>query len=224
MLLGREAELNIYAPKGAKEAILLLLKLSGLRNTFPLIFHELTSTQSEIIFEDNKLIIKTIPLNHRVYTNGFLFCEKLGERILNINAVQELGIPICDFQNIKNGKDIEHNGLIISNEDLSFPPHPPKSYAFCSDTLYHPAIIPIIQGVNTLYHESTFLENNRELAEKTKHSTALQAAEIAKQAQAQRLILGHYSSRYANLSLFEKEAKTIFENTFIATDGKIFNF
>lgn len=223
--LGREAELHIYAPKGAKEAILLLLKLSGSRTVFPLIFHELESTESQLIFDDEKLFIKTIPLDHRIYANGFLFQEKEGERKLNIDTVQTFGIEQCYFQNIKLGKDVLlDNGTLIPNEQLSFPPATPQSYAFCSDTAYLPSIVDIIKNVRVLYHEATFLEHHLDLAEKTKHSTAMQAAQIAKMANAETLILGHYSSRYSDKNLYKQEAQTIFNNVFLSEDGKDFIF
>ena len=224
-LQGREAELHIYAPKGAKEAMLLLLKVSGAHMVFPLHFHELEGKESQLIFEDDKVAVTTIPLDHRIYANGFLFKEKNKERKLNVDAVQQYGIDVCYYQNIKNGKDILlDSGECIPNELLSFPPAPAESYAFCSDTIYRPEIVPLIKGVQVLYHESTFLEDNRALAEKTKHSTALQAAQIAQAAGAQTLILGHYSSRYKDKRVFQEEAQTLFPNTLLSEDGKEFNF
>ena len=224
-LQGREAELHIYAPKGAKEAMLLLLKVSGAHMVFPLHFHELEGKESQLIFEDDKVAVTTIPLDHRIYANGFLFKEKNKERKLNVDAVQQYGIDVCYYQNIKNGKDILlDSGECIPNELLSFPPAPPESYAFCSDTIYRPEIVPLIKGVQVLYHESTFLEDNRALAEKTKHSTALQAAQIAQAAGAQTLILGHYSSRYKDKRVPQEEAQTLFPNTLLSEDGKEFNF
>ena len=134
-LQGREAELHIYAPKGAKEAMLLLLKVSGAHMVFPLHFHELEGKESQLIFEDDKVTVTTIPLDHRIYANGFLFKEKNKERKLNVDAVQQYGIDVCYYQNIKNGKDILlDSGECIPNELLSFPPAPAESYAFCSDT------------------------------------------------------------------------------------------
>lgn len=225
LLLGREAELNIYAPKGAKEAIELLLKLGGAFPNFPIIFHELESAESELIFEDETVSVQTIPLEHRVYANGFLFKEKEGERRLNFDAIGQYKIETCYFQNIKNGKDIKlDNGEIVANEVLSFPPVTPKSYAFCSDTIYRPEIVPIINGVQVLYHEATFLNSHLELAQKTKHSTALQAGKIAQMAQIQTLILGHYSARYSDKELFRAEAQQNFPNVLLSEDGKEFVF
>lgn len=225
MLLNRENDLHIYGPQGIKEIIRLQLKLSNSWPVFKLFFHELTSTESEVIFEDEKVIVKTIPLKHRIYTNGFLFQEKTGERKLDINAVQEYEIETCYFQNIKNGKDITlEDGTTISNHLLSHNPVPPKSYAFCSDTIFDESIAPIIENVDVLYHESTFLDSEEHLSEKTMHSTAKQAARIALKANVSTLILGHYSTRYDSIELFKTEAQTIFPNVLLADDGKSFTF
>lgn len=224
-LLGRQTELHIYAPKGSKEAILLLLKLSGIWTNFPLHFHELTSKESELIFEDEKISVHTIPLKHRVYTNGFLFREKPKARRINPEATQKMGVDICYYQNIKDGKDIIlENGERIANELLSFPPPPAHSYAFCSDTAFLPEIVPIIKEVEILYHEATFLHSEVSLAERTQHSTALQAAQIAQMAQVKQLIIGHYSARYSDKERFKEEAQSVFKNTHLAHDGKVFNF
>lgn len=222
-LLGREAELHVYGPKGIKEAITLLLKLGDSWTNYPLFFHELTSKESELIFEDDKVTVTTIPLDHRIYTNGFLFQEKTAARVLNVEAVAKYGIDKSEFRNIKNGKDgIAKDGIIIPNKKLTLDPPKPKSYAFCSDTAYKEAIIPIIKGVDVLYHESTFLETEQRLCAKTKHATAAEAATIAKKATVAKLLLGHYSTRYKSLELFKEEAQTIFKNVELAEDGKVF--
>ncbi|MGB1270211.1 MAG: ribonuclease Z [Flavobacteriaceae bacterium] len=224
-LLGREAELHIYGPKGIKEVTLLQLKLGNSYGGYNLIFHELDSKTTELIYEDDKVTVHTIPLNHRVYTNGFLFKEKIGERKLNIDAVLNNDIELCDYRNIKMGKDVENKqGKLIPNSLVSFAPDAPKSYAFCSDTKYTESIIPIIKDVSVLYHESTFLNEHEHLCNKTKHSTATQAATIARKANAKQLILGHFSTRYNNIDYFKKEAKIVFENVLLADDGKEFNF
>jgi ribonuclease Z len=224
-LLGRTSDLHVYGPVGIKEIIDLQLKLSNSWTNYKLIFHELDSKESETIFEDDKVIVKTIPLKHRVYTNGFLFQEKIGERRLDLNAVLDFEIETCYYQNIKNGKDITlEDGRIIENHKLTFDPIPTLSYAFCSDTKYSEAIIPIIKNVDVLYHEATFLESEEALATKTMHSTAKEAARIALKANAKQLILGHYSTRYDSLKLFKEEAETIFEAVLLAEDGKSFEF
>ncbi|WP_026705697.1 ribonuclease Z [Flavobacterium soli] len=224
-LLNRTADLHIYGPKGIKEIITLQLKLSNSWTGYNLYFHELTSTESEIIFEDEKVIVKTIPLKHRVYTNGFLFQEKTGDRKLDMNAVLNYNIETCYYQKIKNGNDIEmQDGSIIPNEKLTLDPLPPKSYAFCSDTIYDESILPIIENADILYHESTFLETEAHLSEKTMHTTAKQAATIALKANVKQLIMGHYSTRYASIELFKQEAETIFPNVLLSDDGKTFEF
>ncbi|GIJ95724.1 ribonuclease Z [Capnocytophaga stomatis] len=224
-LLGRETELHIYGPKGIKEAILLLLKLGGAWSSFYIHFHELESDVSEILLDDEKVQVRTIPLKHRVYTNGFLFQEKQTERRLNIDAIQNYGVQICDYQNIKNGKDIElESGEIIPNKVLSFDPISPQSYAYCSDTVYFESLAEEIRGVRVVYHESTFLKQHNDLAVKTMHSTAFQAGLTAKNANAETLILGHYSSRYSDKKLFLDEAQEVFPNTLLSEDGKKFVF
>ena len=223
-LLGREAEMHIYGPKGIKEAVLLVLKLGGAYTPFPLYFHELSGDTSEVLYEDDKVLVRTIPLRHRVYTNGFFFQEKEGERRLDMTAISNYpSIEKCDYQNIKSGKDVVlENGTIIPNEELTFAPHKPQSYAFCSDTLYFEALAEDIKGARVVYHEATFLKNNEELAAKTMHSTAYQAGLTAKNANAEVLILGHYSSRYNDIKLFKEEASEVFANVYLAEDGKKF--
>ena len=223
-LLGREAEMHIYGPKGIKEAVLLVLKLGGAYTPFPLYFHELSGDTSEVLYEDDKVLVRTIPLRHRVYTNGFFFQEKEGERRLDMTAISNYpSIEKCDYQNIKSGKDVVlENGTIIPNEELTFAPHKPQSYAFCSDTLYFEAVAEEIKGARVVYHEATFLKNNEELAAKTMHSTAYQAGLTAKNANAEVLILGHYSSRYNDIKLFKEEASEVFANVYLAEDGKKF--
>ncbi len=223
-LLGREKELHIYAPEGIKELTEAQLRITESYIKFDLHFHELSSDKSELIYENDKVQVYTIPLDHRVYTNGYLFKEKPKPRKLNMDNVKMYNeIEICDYQNLKLGKDfVLENGEIIPNEELTIDPPKPKSYAFCSDTTYKPDIVPIIKNIDLLYHEATFLEDRKELTEKTKHSTAKQAAEIAEQAQVNKLILGHFSGRYTNLKEFKIEAQEIFQNSEIAETGKLF--
>ncbi len=224
-LLTRETELHIHCPKGLKEVITLQMKLADSWTNYPLYFHELTSDASELIFEDEKVEVWTIPLDHRIYTNGFLFKEKVGERHLNMPAVIEANIDIAYYNKLKQGHDVLNNdGVLIDHKKVTSAPNPPKSYAFCSDTAYKESIVPIIKDVDVLYHESTFLEKHAHLAPKTKHSTAKEAATIAKMANVKMLILGHYSTRYDDLNEFKQEAETIFKPVKLAKDGKLFNF
>ena len=222
-LLTREADLHIYAPKGLKEVITLQMKLSDSWTNYKLIFHEMSSKTSHLIFEDEKVEVFTIPLDHRIYANGFLFKEKEGERKLNIGAALEAKIDIAYYRKLKQGFDVENNeGKLIKNDNVTKSSPRPKSYAFCSDTGYNEAIVPLIKEVDVLYHESTFLEKHSKLALSTKHSTAKEAASIAKQANVGTLILGHYSTRYDDLNDFKVEAGEIFGKVELAKDGKTF--
>ncbi len=222
-LLTREADLHIYAPKGLKEVITMQMKLSDSWTNYQLIFHELSSETSELIYEDDRVEVHTIPLDHRIYTNGFIFKEKPGERKLDINAVLNANIHKSYFRKLKLGADvINEDGQLVKNGDVTKDPNPTKSYAYCSDTAYNESIIPLISKVDALYHESTFLEKNGNLCKPTKHSTAIQAATIAKKADVKQLILGHYSTRYDDLTPFREEANTVFDNVLLADDGKVF--
>jgi ribonuclease Z len=224
-LLTRETELHIYGPKGIKEIITLQLKLSDSWTNFPLIFHELESKDSIVIFEDEAVKVSTIPLDHRVYCNGFLFEEKPGERQLDISAALNANIHRSYYQKLKQGSDVTNeDGQIIRNETVTKPPKATMSYAFCSDTAYNESIVPIIKKTHVLYHESTFLDKNLSLCKPTKHSTARQAAQIASKAEVRHLILGHYSTRYDNLEPFRSEAMEEFEDVQLAEDGKVFEF
>lgn len=214
-LIGRKIPLNIYSPKGLKEIINIHFKWSKSRIEYDINYIELLSKKSEKIFENKKIIVYTIPLKHRISTNGFLFKEKSHDRNLNINAIKKYPeIRISDYKNIKKGNNFKlSNGNEILNSDITFDPPKSISYAFCSDTSYCIDIIKYIKNVNLLYHESTFLEIEKERAKKTGHSTAIQAAKIAKKANVKKLILGHYSNRFKDIKKFEKEAKKIFYNT-----------
>ncbi len=223
-LLGREKELHIFAPVGLKEIIELQFKIAQTDINYPLIFHELSSHDSQNILDEKKFKVDTIPLKHRIYANGFLIREKEKPRKLNMESIQKYPeIETWAYHNLKVGKDfVTENGTIIPNVELTLAPLPPKSYAYCSDTIYKPDIIPLIKNVDLLYHEATFLEEHKELAKKTKHSTAKQAADIAKQAEVKKLVLGHFSSRYKDEEQFKIEAQSIFPNTDIAKEGKVF--
>lgn len=224
-LLGRDQDLHVYGPKGIKEAITLLMKLGDSWTNYQLTFHELTSKEPELIFEDDTVSVETIPLKHRVYTNGFLIREKLGERKLNIEAAAKYKIDKAYFRTIKKGKDVVlEDGRTVPNAALTFDPPKAKSYAYCSDTGYNPDMINQIKQADAIYHESTFLESEALLAPKTKHCTAKEAATIAKAAEVGTLILGHYSTRYKSIEPFRNEAQEIFKNTKLADDGKVFEF
>ena len=222
-LLGRSADLHIYGPTGIKEIITLQLKLANSWTDYNLYFHELEDQHAALILDHEKFTVETLPLDHRVYTNGFLFSEKRGLRKINKIAIEKYGVDRSDMENLKNGKDIRlEDGKILSNSLLTYDPEPPKSYAFCSDTAYKPDLANMIKGISCLYHEATFLQAHQDLAHKTKHSTAAEAAKIASNAKVHKLILGHFSSRYSDRNQFILQARQYFDNVYLAEDGKRF--
>ena len=223
-LLGRVSDLNIYAPKGLQELINLHLKLSNSWLNYQIIFHTLTSKSQKIIIDNSDLSVKTIPLNHRIYTNGFLFEEKFNERNIKKSKIKEYNFKIEHLKKLKKGQDVYlDDGTKLKNSAVLKNPKKSKKYAFCSDTAYNTNIIQLISSVECLYHESTFLESHSDLAKKTMHSTASEAAKIASAANVGKLILGHFSSRYKNQENFLKEAKIHFKNVFLAGEGTIFD-
>ena len=218
-LLGRETPLHVYGPKGIKEMMETIFRITETHQGFEVVFHELSSKKSEKVFEDNRVEVFTIPLDHRIYCNGYLFKEKPKERHLNMQEISKYPeIEICDYHNLKRGKDIQlSDGYILKNENLTKPAEPSVSYAFCSDTRYLESIIPIIKNVDVLYHEATFLHDLKKMADYTGHSTALEAAKIARKANVKKLILGHFSNRYNDLSVFLNEACEICPETHLPT-------
>lgn len=222
-LLGREKPLNIYGPKGIKKIIVSLLKIGNTWTNYKLNFTELKNPKSEIIYDNNDILISTIPLYHGIYTNGFLFRKKTSVHKLMVDKAQSYGIDKTQFAGIKLGKDgIKTDGSIIKNIKLVEPLNPDLTYAYCGDTLFNEKIIEQTKGCDLLYHESTFLKKHENFAKKTFHSTAEQAALIAKKSNVKKLILGHFSTRYKDLDLFIKESKSIFPNVDLAIENKIF--
>ena len=216
-LLGRETPLHIYAPKGIKEMLETIFRITETHRGFEVVYHELESKKSEKIYEDHRVEVFTIPLNHRIYCNGYLFREKPKERHLNMAEISKYAeIETCDYHNLKLGKDfVLSDGYILKNEVLTTPPSKPVSYAFCSDTRYWEEVVAVIENVDVLYHEATFLHDLKEMADYTGHTTALEAARIARKANVGKLILGHFSNRYGDVTVFTDEAREIFPNTFL---------
>ena len=139
------------------------------------------------------------------------------------DAIVEYNIPINEIPAIKAGGDFtKSDGTIISNLQLTKSAHRARSYAFCSDTAYYEAIVPIVKGVDLLYHEATFKNDLHDRAASTFHSTTGQAAGIAKLADVKRLVIGHYSQRYHDLSELLWEVKEVFPNADLAEEGKVF--
>ena len=222
-LMGRKKEICIHGPKGLKEIIELQLNYEGARLAFDMEFIELPAGESGLVFEDEKFRIEHFPLKHRVPTTGFVIREKERERHLNIELAQRDGVKIAYYHRLKKGEDIEdEDGKHIRSEVYTKPADPVKSYAFCSDTKYSEAILPYIENVDLLYHEATFLELHKDRAKATMHSTAAEAASIAKQASVGRLVMGHLSARYESGEQHLDEAKAIFENSSVVEDGETY--
>ena len=223
-LLGRTSPLHVFA-NGALEDLLQRLMKAFCRDLgYEVVFHPLKADRQQTVFEDRSLTVETIPLSHRLPTCGFLFREKPSLPHIRREMIDFYGIPTSQIQNIKNGADwTTEDGTLVENARLVMPAEPPRSYAYCSDTCYLPELHERISGVTTLYHESTYGEDNIHLAEKYNHSTARQAAMVARDAGARQLILGHYSSRYDDEEVLLREAQEVFPNTVLASELSIFD-
>lgn len=224
-LLGRKSDLHLYGPAELEDYIQHGFRIMGSLPEYKLVFHSHNEKNFTLAYSDKKLEIFTFPLRHRLPCYGFLFREK--PVLLNIRkeAIDLYGIPVHWRLRIKNGADFvrDEDGKVFPNHLLTIPQAAPLSYAFCTDTLYMPSLAKVLGQVDVLYHESTFLKEDLKLARATMHSTAVQAAQLAQTLNASKLILGHYSSRYSNLSLFLKEASDVFPNTILANDGDVHN-
>ncbi len=221
---GRKEPLHIYSPLGLEEIINSIFKFSNYRSPYSIIFHSVDATQHTLLIDNNIFSVLSFPLYHRIPTIGFFFEEKPLPLNLRINVIEQMAIPFHQLKKIKNGADYfnEATKTLIPNSDLTLPPHKPRSFAYCSDTRFEPLIIKYFQNVDLLYHESTFLNDMADHALKVGHATALQAAQLAQLANAQKLIIGHFSARYTDLKILENEARTIFENTELSEEGKVF--
>ncbi len=222
-LLGLKTDIHIYAPSEIKT--LLQPQLDFLKGdlSLNLIFHPLNFKKTQQIFIDKRVEVLSFPVKHSISTCGFLFRELPRQANIKKEVIKEYEIPIAKIKEIKDGADfVTSEGRIIPNEKLTTQPLNPRSYAFCTDTAFHRPIIEVIKNVDLLYHEATFLENMREFATKTMHSTTVDAAKMAHLANVKKLLIGHFSARYNDISLFEKEAKTVFENTEAVKEGKTY--
>ena len=218
-LLGRTATLHIHANELLGDMIKRQMDLFCHDLGYEVEFHPIDATRREVIYEDRSLTVETIPLVHRLPTCGFLFREKPLLPHIRREKIDFYGIPISQIQNIKNGADwIMEDGTVIPNSQLVTPADEPRSYAYCSDTRYMPELHLQLKGVTTLYHESTYGEDNLQMAQKYNHSTARQAAVVARDAEVSQLILGHYSSRYEDENILLEEAREVFENVRLANE------
>ena len=219
----RSNDLHLYSPAGLDEIITLQLKHSKSALNYKIIFHPFNPSKIQTLFEDDAITVETIPLIHKLDCAGFLFREKIKPRRINKERLVE-GLKIQQIASLKTGADIfdEQGNLLYKNEDFTLPPRPSFSYAYCSDTAWNEAMIPQIANIDLLYHEATFIEDDRDKAIETKHSTARQAAEIARRASVKKLIIGHFSARYKDLDVLLNEAKAVFENSELAIEGATF--
>ncbi|MEQ8426055.1 MAG: ribonuclease Z, partial [Cyclobacteriaceae bacterium] len=217
----RTSDLHIYSQSGLDEIILLQLKHSKSTLNYKLVFHPIVDDQPHCLFEDDVLSVHTIPLQHKISCTGFLFREK--DRLRNIDKKKLTECFLLEhIAQLKRGMNIYHpdGTLMYKNEDYTLPPRPPLSYAYCSDTRYDENLVEQIMNVDLLYHEATFMNEHRDKAEATLHSTASEAATIAKKAKVNQLLLGHYSARYRELDSLLAEATGIFEKTRLAIEGE----
>ena len=215
-LLGRTARLAIYAPSELKDVLLCQMAISCHGLDYEFDFHAVDTNVQQIIYEDRSLTVESIPLEHRVKCCGFLFREKA--------VLPHIRRDMSQINNIKAGADYTTDeGEVIPNSRLVEPADEPRSYAYCSDTRYIPTLHQQIKGVSTLYHESTYGEDNLLKAEKYSHSTARQAALVARDAGVGKLILGHYSSRYEDEQVLLKEAQEVFPNSFLSDENTVFD-
>jgi ribonuclease Z len=221
-MMGRKVPLYLYGPDA-------LADLMGTYSRFfgPLPFDlefRTPSEENDYIFESDKLTISAIPLNHRTPAFGYLFKEKSKPLNVRKEQIEALGLGIADVVKVKRGEDFVHEGgVVIPNSQLTLPPFHQRSYAYLSDTRYNPEMAKWVKGVDLLFHEATFLEKDKKLAKQTKHSTAAEAATLAKLAGAKKLLIGHFSSRYKDALLFENEARQVFKNTTGVNDGDIYS-
>ena len=221
-MLGRTAPLHIFAPKELQPILDEQLAFFCPRLDYEVVFHVVDTTRQEVIYDDKSLTVTTIPLEHRMPCCGFLFREKPLLPHIRREMIDFYGIPTSQILNIKNGQDwITADGEVIPNERLVMPATPSRSYAYCSDTRYMPHLHEMLEGVSTLYHETTYGEDNLALAEKYYHSTALQAAMVARDAHVGKLVLGHYSSRYEDEEVLLAEAQSIFPSCLLADELSI---
>lgn len=222
-LLGRKTPIHIYGPKELKEVIEVQFKyIGGPGLSYKIIFHGVEN-RKDAIYEDQEIVVTSFEVKHRIKCFGYKFQERVKPRRINGKRVEFYKVPNYFRSKLKDGADFTtEEGEVISNEVLTDSPHPSYSYAYCADTAYNEGMLPEIKGVDLLYHEATFLEQEKSRAKKTYHSTTVQAGTIAQKAGVKQLIIGHFSNRYNDLNPVLKETKTVFKNTQLAIEGKTF--
>lgn len=218
-LLGRTAELHIHSPQGLEELLRPMLDFFNHQMTYPVVFHAFETKEPTLVYEDRSLTVTTIPLRHRMPTCGFLFAEKPRPNHIIREMIDFYQIPVYELNRIKNGADyVTPDGETIPNSRLTRPSDPPRSYAYCSDTLPLASVVEQVRGVDLLFHEATFVEEDAARAKETYHTTASQAASIAREAGVKRLLVGHFSARYDNEELLLGQARAVFPETLLAKE------
>lgn len=218
-LLGRTAELHIHSPKGLETLLTPMLDFFNRQMTYKVLFYEFDTKEPMLIYEDRSLMVTTIPLRHRMPCCGFLFAEKRRPNHIIREMVDFYQVPVYELNRIKNGADyVTPEGKTVSNNLLTRPSAPSRSYAYCSDTIYLPSIVEQIKGVDLLFHEATFANEDALRAKETFHTTAAQAAEIARRAEVKKLLIGHFSARYEDENVLLQEASAIFPDTQLAKE------
>lgn len=221
-LLGRTMPLAIYAPKELKPVLDTMFSAFCNGFDYEIQFHAVDTTRQQVIYEDRSLTVESIPLKHRLPCCGFLFREKPTLPHIRRDMIDFYKIPISQINNIKNGADwVDSEGNTILNSRLTYPSEPPRSYAYCSDTCYVPNLCEHLKNVSLLYHESTYITADADRAEMYFHSTAAQAAQVAKDANVKRLLLGHYSSKYDNEQQLLSEATCVFADSMLSEEGMV---
>jgi len=221
-LLSHQQELHVYGPAPLQQIIEMQLKVADTAMCYPLHFH--TITKNEVLVDNDKIKISCFRTNHRIECYGFHFQEKDSKRRLLIDKVRKMEIPVSFYGSLQEGKDyITPKGQVIYNDEVTSDPERGKRYAFCADTKYDESLIEHIYGCDMIYHETTYLDNMRDKANDRFHSTTKQAAELARKAMVNKLLIGHFSSKYATLEQFLSEAKEVFANTELAIEGNTYD-
>lgn len=221
-MLGRTGELVVHGPKEVETYLRPVMDLFSRGMEFEVRFNPVDTRSHSLVMEDRSLSVYSIPLKHRIPTCGYLFAEKPKEAHIIREMTDFYQVPVRCMKDIKQGQDyVTPEGEVVPNSRLTRPAAPPKRYAFCSDTACSRSVIPIIEGVDLLYHEATFAECDLARAKETFHSTARQAAEIARDAHVKRLVIGHYSARYEDLSELHREAEAVFPGTILGNEGMV---
>jgi len=221
-MLGRTAPLNIYAPKSLAPVLDFFRSSFGEGLLYEIRHVELQMTSPEVVYENRTVELLAFPLNHRVETFGFLIREKMPQHNVHKEAIARYGLTLAEIGTLKRGEDVVREDMVIRNADAAYIPFKPRSYAYCSDTAPFPELAQWVKGVSVLYHEATFPAEMSEMAEKTFHSTTLQAAQCAKDAGVGRLLVGHYSSRFPSLDFYLDELRSVFQESFLTRDMDVF--